>query len=175
MAAQVPTPPPVPCRPRRATKVVKPGVTVTGIPLAGRTQAQAIQRCASSCAAAQRRFAVRVGRRSFTLTTGRLRLRLGEKATARPALRAKGGAKVAPVVAFRAASLSASPSAPSRSTAATAEREHAHHPDRIVGRRRATVEDQRGAGGQGDPAPAGRPGSGPRRGAEVSAYARPSG
>ena len=78
-----------------------------GIP-SGLTQARAIQRLREQLRPrAQRRFAVKVGRRSFTLTTGRLRLRVGEKTTAKRALKAKAGAKVAPVVAFCAASLSA--------------------------------------------------------------------
>ena len=108
VAAQTPTPPPVPVPVPAPAKVVKPGVTVSGIPLEGLTQAQAIQRLREQLRPrAQRRFAVKVGRRSFTLTTGRLRLRVGEKATAKRALKAKAGAKVAPVITFRAASLSA--------------------------------------------------------------------
>ena len=41
------------------------------------------------------------------LTTGRLRLRFAERSTARRALKAKAGRAVAPVISFRAASLSA--------------------------------------------------------------------
>ncbi len=104
MAAQVPaTPPAVPAPP-----VVKPGVTVSGIALEGLTAEQATQRLKEQLRPrAQRRFAVRVGRRRFALTTGRLRLRVGEKATAARALKAKPGGRVAPVISFRKASLSA--------------------------------------------------------------------
>ena len=55
----------------------------------------------------QRRFEVRVGRRLFVLTTGRLRLRFHEVATARRALRAEAGEAVRPVISFRARSLAA--------------------------------------------------------------------
>ena len=40
--------------------------------------------------------AVKVGRRTFVLTTGRLRLRFAEKTTARRALKAKAGRAGAP-------------------------------------------------------------------------------
>jgi len=61
---------------------------------------------------AQRRLPVKIGRHTYVLTTGRLRLRFDERATARRALtagrRAKGRqVKVSPSITFRAASLSA--------------------------------------------------------------------
>lgn len=103
MAAQAPTTPPAAPAP-----TVKPGVTVSGIALQGLTAEQARQVLRQRLRPlAQRRFTVKVGRRTFTLTTGRLRMRLGDRSTARRALRARAGAKVAPVIAFRAASLSA--------------------------------------------------------------------
>ena len=106
VAAQVPTAPPGPApapEPR-----VKPGVTSAGVALEGLTVAEATARLSEQARPrAQRKFRVRVGRRTFVLTTGRLRMRFAEQATARRALTATAGSAVAPVITFRAASLSA--------------------------------------------------------------------
>jgi hypothetical protein len=87
---------------------VRDGVSVVGVDLSGLTRAQA-RRVLTERALPpiQRRFEVRVGRRLFVLTTGRLRLRFSETATARRAMRAKAGQAVRPVISFRARSLAA--------------------------------------------------------------------
>ena len=91
-----------------APATVREGVTVIGVDLGGLTAAQARtvlhERALPQI---QRRFEVRVGRRVFVLTTGRLRLRFNEAATARRALRANAGQAVRPVISFRARSLAA--------------------------------------------------------------------
>ena len=104
VAAQAPTTPsPVPPPP-----VAKPGVTVSGIALEGLTLQQATQRLREQLRPrAQRRFKVKVGRRAFTLTTGRLRMRVAETTTAKRALKAKARRVLAPVISFRTRSLSA--------------------------------------------------------------------
>ncbi len=106
VAAQVPTAPPAPVP--APEPLIKPGVTSAGVALEGLTVAEATARLREQARPrAQRRFRVRVGRRKFVLTTGRLRMRFAEQATARRALKAKAGRAVAPVIRFRAASLSA--------------------------------------------------------------------
>ena len=108
VAAQVPTTPPAPVPPPKPEPRIKAGVTSAGVALQGLTVAEATARLkAEARPRMQRRFRVRVGRRTFVLTTGRLRLRFAERSTARRALKAKPGRAVSPVISFRAASLSA--------------------------------------------------------------------
>ena len=91
-----------------APATVSEGVSVVGVDLSGLTGAQASQLLHErALPVIQRRFEVRVGRRLFVLTTGRLRLRLSEGATARRALRAEAGQAVRPVIAFRRRPLAA--------------------------------------------------------------------
>jgi len=87
---------------------VRDGVSVVGVDLSGLTGAQARQLLHDrALPRIQRRFEVRVGRRLFVLTTGRLRLRFSEAATARRAMRADAGQAVRPVISFRARPLAA--------------------------------------------------------------------
>ncbi len=96
--------PPAPVAP----PTVRDGVSVVGVDLSGLTRAQTRQLLhEQALSRIQRRFEVRVGRRLFVLTTGRLRLRFNEAATARRAMRAEAGQAVRPVVSFRARSLAA--------------------------------------------------------------------
>jgi len=108
-SAQTPPPPPAPTLPPApAPATVRDGVSVAGVDLGGLTRPQAIQLLQErALPRIQRRFEVRVGRRLFVLTTGRLRLRFREAATARRAMRAKAGQAVRPVIDFRARSLAA--------------------------------------------------------------------
>ncbi len=106
VAAQVPVPAPAPA-PKPEPRI-RAGVTSAGVQLAGLTVAEATDRLRQQALPrAQRRFRVRVGRRTFVLTTGRLRMRFAERTTARRALKAKAGRAVAPAISFRAASLTA--------------------------------------------------------------------
>lgn len=100
-AAQTPLTPSAP-------RVVPYGVTVVGVDVGGLTRAEAARLLTESALPGiQRRFEVRVGRRLFVLTTGRLRLRFDERATARRVMRASAGQAVSPVIGFRARSLAA--------------------------------------------------------------------
>ena len=82
-------------------------VTAVGVALGGLTKEEATARLEQMAKPkAQKRLEVHVGSKTYVLTTGRLRMRFDSAATARRALRAKGGA-VAPVIHFRSASLSA--------------------------------------------------------------------
>ncbi|MGI8749998.1 MAG: L,D-transpeptidase [Thermoleophilaceae bacterium] len=104
--AQVPAPiaPPAPAPAPR----IAAGVTSVGVSLGGLTVPEAAAKLRGVAQPrAQRPLRVAIGRRTFMLTTGRLRLRFHERSTARRALKAKRGRKVAPVVGYRAASLSA--------------------------------------------------------------------
>ncbi len=110
MAAQVPpTPVPLAEEPARIAE----GVSSVGVALGGLTLDDAVTALRRRARPkAQRRLVAKIGRRSYVLTTGRLRLRFDELATARRALRAGRKAKgrrvkLAPSVTFRAASLSA--------------------------------------------------------------------
>jgi len=94
--------------PAVAPATVRDGVSVVGVDLSGLTRAQARQLLREQALPRiQRRFEVRVGRRLFVLTTGRLRLRFSEAATARRAMRADAGQAVRPVISFRARPLAA--------------------------------------------------------------------
>ncbi len=87
---------------------VRDGVSVVGVDLSGLTGAQARQLLHDrALPRIQRRFEVRVARRLFVLTTGRLRLRFSEAATARRAMRADAGQAVRPVISFRRRPLAA--------------------------------------------------------------------
>jgi hypothetical protein len=102
-AGQATAPTPVP-RPH----TIAQGVSAVGVDLGGLTVAEATTRLEQEAKPrAQRRFEVRIGRRAFVLTTGRLRMRFDSAATARRARRAKADTAVEPMVHFRAASLSA--------------------------------------------------------------------
>ncbi len=103
-AGQATAPTPAPPKPGS----IPAGVTVVGVPVGGMSVAEATARIALVARPqAQRRFEVKVGRRTFVLTTGRLRMRFDSAASARRARRSKANTAVEPVVRFRAASLSA--------------------------------------------------------------------
>ena len=94
--------------PQPPPATVRDGVSVVGVDLGGLTRAQARQLLHErALPRIQRRFDVRIGGRTYVLTTGRLRLRFNEAATARRSMRAKAGQAVRPVVSFRARSLGA--------------------------------------------------------------------
>lgn len=109
-AAQVPA---APAPPPKAPARIAAGISSAGVALDGLTlkdAATALRRQAQP--RAQRRLEVKIGRRTFVLTTGRLKLRFDERATAARALKAGRKAKgkpvrLAPSITFRSASVSA--------------------------------------------------------------------